>query len=643
VIPVVDAHRLDPTLWSALGTNFGPEEQAYADVSIKAMATFILNQRDPTGRLWSREDPKDPGHGPLYANDPPPGDVENGRRLVNDLGCIACHVVPEIRRMAAGGETFEPDSAARFGGDPLLMRGPRLLGLGSKIKSRRWLDAWLENPRHYTEDTRMPDMRIEDLVDPVTGEVVRTGAQRRADVVDYLLSFRDAEFDALEPVPFKSSYEPILRRMYEYFFGSDEQGLKPLRRVSAEIGDLGDERRLGTVLAMVGERLMSRNGCFGCHAVAGHEFDNPIGTELTRHGVKDLHQLDFGRLGHLVHHSRADYYRTKITYPRIFDSGRVNPWFDVLRMPRFNFRSDDPPAGASAEERRRSASTRALVTGILLGQVKEPILPGAMHHPTEYEADVIAGRRVVKRYGCNNCHTIEGKKGFLWGLRTAENPNTADVPPNLFTQGLRTQSEWLFKFLREPKSLRPIVSAHMPKFGLSPAEAEAVVRYFIRLTGEERGIFIPNPDSRLDAEGVAQAKGLFDAINCNKCHLPKGTPGADPQDGGVAPSFALARERLRAVWVRALLNDPKRLIHNTKMPQAWTSKTGYGRVVLPQYEEFRFHLERDPAWKADFESSDPERKNEAEKRLAEVQMEALTDYLIHHYQPPGATPVGSGD
>ncbi len=672
VIPVIDAHRLDPELWAALGPIFGEADEAYADVMIKAMATYLLNQRDPaTGRPRTREGlpPDHPDHNPLYDREPPAGDRERGRELVNSLGCTACHMVPELKVLRDGQVAYEPDSMARFEHDPLLMRGPRLLGLGSKIKSRRWLDAWLADPRHYTATTRMPDMRIDDERDPATGRLLRSAEQRRADVVDYLLGFRDEEFDALEPVPFRKSYERIVVEMYEYFFGMDKkEGLLPIRRVGGDLGDLGDERRLGTALARVGERLMARAGCFGCHAVAGHEHDQPIGVELTTEGVKDLHQLDFGSVPKdVIPHSRHSFFRHKITTPRVFDWGKAKPWYDQLRMPRFNFRMDDPPPTASAEERATWPATRALVAGIVLGLVNDPILPGARHQPDEYERDILNGRKVVARYGCNNCHTIEGRAGFLWGLRTAENPTAADVPPNLFGQGLRTQSEWLLKFLKHPKRLRPIVNIHMPRFGLNDAEADALVRYFLRLAGREQSLFVPNPDSKLagtealyetggeagltltgpggEAIGpvysaVDEARLLFDTVKCNKCHLPPGTPGADPTDGGVAPSFEHAPERLRWTWVRALIHDPAHLIHATKMPKAYGTSRAGGRTVEKGYQPFTFHLRWDPRWQADWASEDEARRAAAEDELARVQMDALADYLIHHYVPPGPPAIG---
>ena len=683
IMPVQDAHMLDPELAAALGPQATPDDLATAAVQVLAMKTYLLNQQNPkaAGAIYSRANPADPAFDEVYLTEPPEGDIENGRELVSSLGCIACHVVPEVKN--ADGE-WEPDSTYRFGDDPLYMRGPRLTSLGSKMKDRKWMNAWLIDPRHYTSTTNMPDMRIEDRFDPVTGEQIVSGAQQRADIIDYLLSKTDPEWDALAGVGYKPSYAPILGDMYETYFGKTPQG-DWLRRetIEGDVSNLGGEQ-LATVLAKVGERLMGRNGCFGCHEVAGHENDMPIGVELSTHGQRDIHQFDFGVVHHpKIEHTRWGFFYNKVLAPRIWDHGKIKIWQDKLRMPRFNFwdptdldeeeaaegeadeAADASGEGAEAEDADDFSwappDARHAVTAMVTGLVNEPIKTPALFRPDDYQRDVIAGRRIVQRYGCNNCHTIEGQKGLLWGwhMDTFEGMDAATLPPNLFSQGLRTRTDWLVKFLKNPKYLRPIVKFHMPRYGLTDEEAECLARYFVRLAGREQSLIIPRPDSVLSGhrydkpltiesktpgkEPVAigpitgyvdEAKRLFETVNCNKCHLPLGWPGGDPNDGGVAPSFEHAKERLRYPWVRALLYSPSHLIDGTKMPQFWPQQRKYGRLVDPAWTGFQFWLRDDRAWRALFTSENEADRDEAMKQLADVQIEAITDYLLHHYTPP---------
>ena len=644
---VMDAHMLDPKFAKRLGPQMTQADVDRINVEIKAMTTFLLNQRakdeagNAVGPIFSRLD-EGPDADPTYHLDLPQGDIENGRKLINEFGCSACHVLPEVK--AGVGESYEPDSPMnpRFHGDPLLMRGPRLTGLGSKLKGRKWINAWLMRPRHYTSHTLMPNMRIEDQVDPVTGKVIASAAQQRADIIDYLLSFRDKEFEALPRTQFPANYKEILADMYETFFGKTKEGTWLRRRtIEAAAGGVDDASGLATVLTKVGERLMAQHGCFGCHNVAGHENDQPIGVELSRHGIKDLHQLDFGMIPHdLIHHSRQSFFLNKIKTPRIWDYAREKVWQDKTRMPRFNMRMDEDPPADEEDDADSWIPTRTSVVGMLLGFVKEPIKDGALFRPNEYQRDLIAGRRVIKRYGCNNCHTIEGKRGLLWGYLSDQSVPTKVLPPNLFTQGLRTRTEWLHKFLKNPNWLRPIVQVHMPEFELSEAELDALTRYFIRLAGPDQSLTIPQPDSGLVGKSygggfenaIDEAKQLFEAHNCNTCHLPEGTPGVEEGKGGVSPPFKLSRERLRHGWVRMLLNEPLHLIDGTSMPGFYSQQENNSRKVDKHVQKFQFELRNDPKWVADFESSDVERKARAFRELARVQMDALTDYVIWHYE-----------
>jgi cytochrome c551/c552 len=689
---VRDAHMTDPN--PELGANYShllgvqstDEDHARNEVEILAMSTYLLNQRNPaTGKRWSRMEPTDPNYDPVYEVEPPEGDKAEGRKLVNSLGCMACHMVPEVETLAG----FGPDDPARFNYDPLLMRGPRLMNLGSKIKSRRWFNAWLLNPRHYTEHSLMPNMRIDDLIDPLSGEVLRSGAQRRADIIDYLMSFEDEAFDAQPDPAYRPEYEPIVSDMWEEFFNKTPSGLaKRPDVVAGELGSLTEPGNLARVMARLGERLMARKGCYGCHNVAGHEKEQPIGVELSNHGLKDIHQLDFGRVpkyaklkvkdeqtGEIIKkkvdvlpHTRDRFFRTKVTYPRIYDYSKQVRWTDKLRMPRFNFRMDDDLQQPKLEiplaqydpdnpEHHEIRATRSAVVAIVLGLVNEPIKPGAIYEPDEYEADIIAGRKVVNHYGCKNCHTIEGKQGFLWGWLKEERKLTPGaLPPNLFTQGWRSRDEWLSKFLHEPVYLRPLVEVHMPKFGMNDAEILALVKYFKRLGGRDRGMGTYQPGSRLAdlvydepialtckqdnvdlgvvRDGVEEAEALFNRINCNKCHLPKGWPGLAEGDGGVAPSFEHSEERLRHQWVRALLDNPLHLIDGANMPNVYGLKRKGGRDCTLEKQAFQFHLRDDPRWLALYNSDDPEKQAQAETELAEVQMDALTDYVLYHYSPP---------
>ena len=63
---------------------------------------------------------------------------------------------------------------------------------------------------------------------------------------------------------------------------------------SRELDDFVDkELKTDDKLLYLGERTISRLGCFGCHTIPGFENAKPIGTALNDWGVKNPARLEF--------------------------------------------------------------------------------------------------------------------------------------------------------------------------------------------------------------------------------------------------------------------------------------------------------------------------------------------------------------
>ena len=75
---------------------------------------------------------------------------------------------------------------------------------------------------------------------------------------------------------------------------------------------------------------------------------------------------------------------------------------------------------------------------------------------------VLRGEGLFKEQGCYGCHTV-GKFG------------TQGIAPDLSHVGGKHDVGYLTKWLEDPASQRP--TAHMPKIGLSDAEAKALAAY----------------------------------------------------------------------------------------------------------------------------------------------------------------------
>jgi hypothetical protein len=226
------------------------------------------------------------------------------------------------------------------------------------------------------------------------------------------------------------------------------------------------------------------------------------------------------------------------------------------------------------------------------------------------------------------------------------------LPPNLHGQGNRTKANWLFRFLKAPFDVRPGVIQRMPMFRLSDAEVAALVDYFDAVAGRPDRFATDPDDHPLDTtpwkepvtisvkvkddagnetsrevvvrSRMEEAKALFDTLNCVKCHLPKGTPGADPNEGASAPPFTLARERLQRAWMLDMVHDPQRQIEGTKMPSFWQPKSRRARKPGDSYT-FTY---------PQFLAGTRGREGATKDDVAEAQMGDVVRYILWHYEMP---------
>jgi mono/diheme cytochrome c family protein len=613
-----------------------PTEQdvVQMDVEVHALAAALFADSKPFEKPYPKV---------------PAGDAKQGAEaFYSSANCSGCHVG---RGKFGSGGALVADDGARFKiHDDDLPPGPRLDALGSKVKAE-WLYAWILEPRHYWSTTRMPWNRLRDVMSADGKTVVRSAEQTRADLVAYLMEGKSPDFEAqplLSTPTWTVEHNRMLIDFWTESFGKGQKlpGNRAVwddgRKATAkDVTDFAGDVATGTLgarkrddmLVDVGRKLLGYRGCFGCHNVAGYEKEQPIGKDLSAEGSQDIHKFDFGKFKHHeLQHTRWAWIDKKIEQPRIFDKDTFKPrWPDKLRMPKFNFRTKD----------------REEVVGVVLGLVKEPIT--AVYQPNDRMKRIAAGRAVIERYNCAQCHTIEGRRGILTAEGTdKEGRELWMLPPNLYGEGNRVHADWLFAFLKNPDSvptpdhsIRPSTIHRMPAFRFSDEEANALVDYFLALAGRSSRLWTDPAAQALDetpyaspatikvrdktltvANELEEAKLLFDTFNCVKCHLPKGTPGADPNEGASAPPFTLSRARLRRDWVHALIEEPQTQINGTKMTAFWPAKAVRGRkhedTIRVEYPEFKFGLRADPAATND--------------RVAHKQMEMISRYLTWHYQ-----------
>ena len=446
------------------------------------------------------------------------GNATRGKQIVESVGCFGCHSVGPIEEKPRQTQIRRK-------------HGYNLQNVGSKL-TPNWVHNWVKDPQQVWPETKMPSLRLTE--------------EEAADVSAYLTSLKNPQFDS-KPLP-QTDAESL-----------DTIVIELLRSTSTEIEAREKLKTMSTEQKnlFVGERLIGRYGCFGCHNIPNFEKSQPIGTELSEAGSKTLSQFDFGFLP--LEHSRHEWYEQKLKDPRIFDVGRVKRPEELLRMPNFHF--------SEAE-----VNSIAMVLGSL---VKDKVPLEMRDRPNDR---IAAGRALIAEKNCRGCHIIEGMGGDIRALFSGT--ELALAPPNLNTQGEKTRPEWLHPFLVDPgkTKLRPWLNVRMPTFHFSEPEAATVGAYF---SAVDRA---PYPFSTQEIETTPErlkiGAELFTKFQCASCH-PTSTaipPGKDPTD--LAPNLMLANDRLRPDWVLRWIQDPQKIFPGTKMPVLFSR---FPQSDFPQY------------------------------------------------------------
>jgi cbb3-type cytochrome oxidase cytochrome c subunit len=162
-------------------------------------------------------------------------------------------------------------------------------------------------------------------------------------------------------------------------------------------------------------------------------------------------------------------------------------------------------------------------------------------------------------------------------------------PPMLRSQGVKTQTDWLFRFLKAPYPIRPTlqpiypgmkalpdVNLRMPTFDFADEEANSLVRWFAvrdQLPGVDSYPSTEFPER--DAESLNARKAAHETVGavirdqttgCAGCHYIAGQapPGAVLKH---APDLANVQERLRPRWMYEWQADPASIYPGTTMTQ----------------------------------------------------------------------------
>ncbi|MBD23546.1 MAG: hypothetical protein CMG46_00865, partial [Candidatus Marinimicrobia bacterium] len=353
------------------------------------------------------------------------GNADNGEKLFTAIGCMGCHVVKEEKKDYDYPDLPYEPLISNYGYDVnemnryelLKNQGPNLVGIGSKANAE-WIYDWIKNPSDYNHETRMPDLRLTH--------------NEAADITSYLLTLKNNEFDSQESPKYD---EDAMKKIAEGWLIKsypEEEAISKLETMDKS-----------EVINYVGNKSINYYGCYTCHNIKGFEKSKPIGAELTIVGSKPLNKLDFGHI-HSIGHNNYSWFEQKLANPRIFDRGRISSPEDKLRMPNFYFTPTEIEA----------------ITTALLGFNSNKYSDAMLIENLVEDKNVFKGYSLIHQYNCQGCHIIED-----FGGQIADAIGSPEYsPPNLNTQGSKTQPDWLFKFFKNPITIRPNLQVRMPSF-----------------------------------------------------------------------------------------------------------------------------------------------------------------------------------
>jgi mono/diheme cytochrome c family protein len=492
-----------PTTWMPRffynSNNSSPEDAVRNETEINAIAAYLFANTEKHE---------------FAVKNPPRGDAKSGEEIVKSVGCQGCHVVGEGSREAVG---------------PRRTFGQPLENIGNKT-TYEWIYNWVRDPKHYSPATYMPNLRLTD--------------QQVADVATFLTTLKGGKGDEAKAAATAKNTDEVL---LDYL-----KNIMPFEDAKAELAKMSPEQRQ----INLGQRAISRYGCFSCHDIKGFENAQSIGTDLSEEGSKLVTRLDFAFITDIPHTSKMAWFKRKLHEPRVFDKGRVLQPLDKLRMPNFDF---------------TDAEVDRLVTAIMSFQ-REIQPPAAMPVRSAKADFLIAGRTLVHRRNCVGCHTIEGDGGDF--VKLVADPSLG--PPLLTPEGARVQPDWLYAFIRGPIPIRPWLNVRMPTFGLDDPNLNSIIRYFGSISNTI-GPFRSHDVVRT-ANDDASGKQMFELLKCQQCHV-LGTIPKDQPTANLAPDLRMAPERLQPDWILQWLKKPSDILPGTRMPAFWPD---YPKSFYPQ-------------------------------------------------------------
>jgi len=472
-------------------------------------------------------------------------DLQNGKKLVDKIGCLGCH------KVADRGGTFGPD----------------LSRVAEKVQPL-WQIPWIKNPLSYDPQTVMPDFRISE--------------SQISDISAYLLTLGKKEPAAVQ--------------------AQKSQSIEDGKKLFAQRGCTGCHTMESFAL---GFKKAPEHTGFGDKRVDELDFGNITDIPKTRTAwvlAKEKSPRIFSTETIRLIMPNFELSDEEAKALRVFVLS-----FTKLKLP-FEYRktlwepSDPYLAGMRAVETFNcigchkiglvkkpmkltqdivdsyfwAASNYALedilTNGETLYKKGRELTDGqfnavAKEHP-ETQKLLFRNRWFLDIDAVDYLNLDMGFKsvnasGMDEGQILANYKDLNFAPPILHYEGIKVQPNWMFQFLKAPYPIRPLTKATMPTFNLTESEIVDIVGFFQARDGIGHNPFFATPE--IERTETRTAEKIFKV--CLQCHYfdQKRTENKDRFGGLKGPNLAEAKRRLRPEYIKRWIKFPELIIPGTQM------------------------------------------------------------------------------
>lgn len=166
----------------------------------------------------------------------------------------------------------------------------------------------------------------------------------------------------------------------------------------------------------------------------------------------------------------------------------------------------------------------------------------------------VRAKQIMFDSGCYGCHEI---KGFI---------DLPKIGPQLNSLPAKTQPEWIFRWVKNPKDYNP--HTRMPNFKFDDEQAGAITAYLMKI-GKESPFQFAKARGAYAGGNATTGKQLFETVGCQACHTVGDNHVVRDSRGtsyDIAPELTRVGSKVNADWMFDWIRNPRHFNPETRMP-----------------------------------------------------------------------------